>query len=131
MKEMGFILARRHAQSCRVIVFGLGFLFPIALVSYSMPFVLLAVIVCAVGYYLEFNRPDNPQPIPIILLNIAILIIPFKLLFIGSGLIATTLALFCCAIGVIVQRYLFFAQARHVVTTYYRPTATSGGSDLP
>ena len=70
-KEMGFRIARKHAQNLRIIALLLGLIVPLVL-----------------------------------------LLLPFNHFF---GLLAVLSHL----IGVIVQRWLFFAQAKHVVGLYY------------
>jgi DMSO reductase anchor subunit len=75
-REMGFVVARKHARPLRAIS------------------VLLFAIVPAVAAWLAWANPDWAGPV-------------FTL--------ATLLAL----VGVLVERWLFFAQARHLVTLYY------------
>jgi len=75
-KEMGFVLARKHAAPLRAIALLAGFGIPLA-------FLLLAALVPAL-----------------------------KLLFAWA-------ALACGSLGIFVERWLFFAQARHTVMLYY------------
>ncbi len=77
MQEMGFKVARKHAEKLRKIVYLVGFLAPAMLV-------LIAYLV-------------------------------------GGGLAAAAcvLAAVLVLFGAIVERWLFFAEARHVVTLYY------------
>ncbi|HVX76891.1 MAG TPA: DmsC/YnfH family molybdoenzyme membrane anchor subunit [Bradyrhizobium sp.] len=78
MREMGFTIARKHAEKLRK----------------------LSLLALFGG--------------PLVLLLIAILV--------GDGVaasIVTTLAVLLAAAGVLVERWLFFAEARHVVTLFY------------
>ncbi len=75
-REMGFVVARKHARPLRAISLALFALVP------------------AVAAWLAWANPDWAGPV-------------FTL--------ATLLAL----VGVLVERWLFFAQARHLVTLYY------------
>ncbi len=77
LKEMGFRIARKHAQKLRVIATCLGFLLPIALAIAA---------VAASG-----------------------VLVPICWLLAGG----------IAMIGVLVERWLFFAEAKHVVTLYY------------
>jgi DMSO reductase anchor subunit len=77
MREMGYRVARKHAEKLRDHVLRLGFLVPAAALGLSLflgsPLDLLMLVVAALG----------------------------------------------AAFGVIVERWLFFAEAQHVVTLYY------------
>jgi sulfite dehydrogenase (quinone) subunit SoeC len=77
LKEMGFAIARKHAQKLRRISLTLGFIVPLALVA--------AISASGADY--------------------AILLSLFAL---ASGVV-----------GLAVERWLFFAEARHAVTLYY------------
>jgi DMSO reductase anchor subunit len=77
MREMGFVVARKHALILRRLVLIIGFAVPTALLLLSM---------------------------------------------LTSGMIALAagwLAIAAMAFGLIVERWLFFAEAQHVVTLYY------------
>lgn len=76
LREMGFVLARRHARALRAIALVLAYAVPLAaaLVSIAMS---------------------------------------------RTAFAATWLALAAATLGVFVERWLFFAEARHVVTLYY------------
>lgn len=77
MDEMGFRIARKHADKLRVYASLMGFVLPIALIVASV--------------------------------------------FLG-GWIEVLCALFAvafCAVGILLERWLFFAEAQHVVTLYY------------
>lgn len=77
MQEMGFKIARKHAEKLRRLVHIFGFGLPLALIF--------------VGYILG-----------------------------GPVAIATTLvAALSMSFGIVVSRWLFFAEAKHVVTLYY------------
>ena len=78
MREMGFVIARRHAMKLRLIAVMLGCVVPLVL--------------C-----------------------VSILVFAGPLL---TGLLATVAALLAM-VGVLIERWLFFAEARHVVTLYY------------
>ncbi|MBU8975970.1 MULTISPECIES: DmsC/YnfH family molybdoenzyme membrane anchor subunit [unclassified Lysobacter] len=75
-REMGFVLARKHARALRAI----------ALVLFA--------VVPAVASWLAWAHPDWAGPV-----------------FTLGALLTLT--------GVLVERWLFFAQARHLVTLYY------------
>jgi sulfite dehydrogenase (quinone) subunit SoeC len=77
MREMGFQVARKHAQQLRSISIATAFALPLLLTMMS-----LAV----------------PASLAVVL---------------------ATLAVISCAIGLFVERWLFFAEAQHVVTLYY------------
>jgi sulfite dehydrogenase (quinone) subunit SoeC len=77
MREMGYRVARRHADKLRLITLGAGFLGPAALL-------LLAA-----------SLPG------------------------ATGLVAAVVAVMGLGLGVLVERWLFFAEAQHVVTLYY------------
>jgi DMSO reductase anchor subunit len=77
MREMGYVVARKHARSLRLLATGVGFLAPAALL-------LLASQLPA-----------------------------------GAGLFAVAIATLGVGLGVIVERWLFFAEAQHVVTLFY------------
>ncbi|NIA67490.1 dimethyl sulfoxide reductase anchor subunit [Pelagibius litoralis] len=77
MQEMGFRIARRHAEKLRRIVLLAGFCAPALLI-------LLALLM-----------PGVP------------------------GVVATLIAVALFAAGLVVERWLFFAEAKHVVTLYY------------
>lgn len=77
MREMGYVIARRHAARLRLIVQLAGFLLPLLMLMLALSF---------------------------------------------EGLLAlplTLLGLFLLGFGVVVERWLFFAEAQHVVTLYY------------
>lgn len=77
-REMGFVVARKHASKLFIIAFALGCIAPIVL-----------VLAAALS---------------------------------GPGILATALCLVAAlvlAIGLLVERWLFFAEARHVVMNYY------------
>lgn len=78
LREMGFRIARKHADRLRMIALLLGFVVP-----------LLALL--AVGHF-----DGGAAPIAVSLL-----------------------AAIACQIGITCERWLFFAQARHVVTLFY------------
>lgn len=75
-REMGFVLARRHAAKLRALSLALGFAAPLACVVVALAFLTLS---------------------PALAL----------------------LALLLGSIGIFVERWLFFAEARHVVNLYY------------
>lgn len=78
LREMGFRIARKHAQNLRRIAIALGFVVP---------------IMALVGAILT-----------------------------NGGVLATilsALALIACQVGITTERWLFFAEAKHVVTLYY------------
>ena len=77
MREMGYAVARKHAQALRMMTLGAGFLAPAALL-------LLAGSVGGI-----------------------------------AAAFATVVAAAGVAVGVLAERWLFFAEARHVVTLYY------------
>ncbi len=77
LREMGFVVARRHATRLRVIAAMLAFVVP-----------------GAIAAWLLTHR--------------------------GGSLSAVVIALICVHAGLFVERWLFFAQARHVVAEYYR-----------
>lgn len=77
LKEMGFVVARRHSRNLRRIAAGLGFVAPL----------LLTVCGLALGG------------------------VPREAVTIAAAPLATA--------GVLVERWLFFAEARHSVTLYY------------
>jgi len=79
MREMGFQVARRHAQKLRRLAMLLLFAAPLAL--------LLAAVALPAG---------------------------------PLGVAGATLAVLSAAAGVLTERWLFFAEAEHVVTVYYR-----------
>jgi DMSO reductase anchor subunit len=75
-REMGYVLARKHARPLRAIA------------------VLLFALVPAVAAWFAWAQPDWAGPV-------------------------FTLAAMLALVGVAVERWLFFAQARHLVTLYY------------
>ncbi len=77
MREMGFVVGRKHAEKLRGLILGAGFL------------------------------------APAVLLAVALVTIPIVATFL------TGLAIVSCAIGIFTERWLFFAEAQHVVTLYY------------
>jgi DMSO reductase anchor subunit len=77
MKEMGFRVARKHAQKLRLIVHVLAF---------ALPLVLTMVTIFGSG---------------------------------AIAVLAAVLAVLLQLPGMLVERWLFFAQARHVVALYY------------
>lgn len=77
MREMGYRVARKHADKLRTIAGLVGIFAPISLL----------LIAAALG-------PER-------------------------GSIPVFLAALCGSVGVVVERWLFFAEATHVVTTYY------------
>ncbi len=76
MREMGFQVARKHADKLRLIAIAMAFGLPI-------------------------------------LLLLAMLAVP------GLAAIFTVLAVIAHGVGLLVERWLFFAEAQHVVTLYY------------
>jgi DMSO reductase anchor subunit len=76
MREMGYRVARKHADKLRLIVLAAAFAVPIA-----------ASLLSLVGG--------------------------------SAGIAAAALAALSMALGLIVERWLFFAEAQHVVTLYY------------
>jgi sulfite dehydrogenase (quinone) subunit SoeC len=78
-REMGFVIARKHASKLFVIAVGLGGIVPVAAV-------LLALLL-------------GPG---------------------AAGIALAFLGLSCHAAGMLVERWLFFAEARHAVMNYYR-----------
>jgi DMSO reductase anchor subunit len=77
MREMGYTVARRHADRLRRLVLAVGFALPALLLALALP---------------------------------------------GDGLLASLarwVAIGAMAVGLIVERWLFFAQAQHVVTLFY------------
>ncbi len=79
LEEMGFKVARKHADKLRLISVLTGFVFPVVL-----------------------------------------LLTAWSLNFTGPVLIAALAsAVLLCGVGIIVERWLFFAEARHVVTLFY------------
>jgi DMSO reductase anchor subunit len=79
MKEMGFVVARRHALKLRAIALGL----------WSLP--------VAMSFFLASEGP---------LVTVSVL----------AGALAMTL-------GLLIERWLFFAEAKHTVMLYYRQPA--------
>ena len=77
LREMGYAVARKHAQKLRLVVLLLGF---------ALPLVALLMTLQA--------RPG---------------------VAVAGGLVATL----SMAVGLLVERWLFFAEAQHVVTLYY------------
>ena len=77
LEEMGFRIARKHAQKLRVIALCLGFLLPLALAIAAVAASGVTVPIC--------------------------------------WLLAAAVAM----AGVLIERWLFFAEARHTVTLYY------------
>ena len=77
LDEMGFRVARKHADKLRRIALVFGFVLPLLLF----------------GALLMFS-------------------LPFPALWAGLGVLS-------CAVGIVGERWLFFAEARHVVTLYY------------
>lgn len=77
MREMGYMVARKHAQTLRWLALGAGFLAPALLLALST----------ASGS--------------------------------GPASVLAALATLCVAVGVLAERWLFFAEARHVVSLYY------------
>lgn len=75
MREMGYAVARRHAERLRRIAANLAFVVP--------------ALLLLLGIYL------------------------------GAPLPFTTLATLLAAVGLLVERWLFFAEAQHAVTLYY------------
>jgi len=76
MREMGYRVARKHAEKLRLIVLAAAFAVPIA-----------AILLSLVGG--------------------------------TAGIFAAALAVLSMALGLIVERWLFFAEAQHVVMLYY------------
>ena len=76
-REMGFVIARRHARKLRLVAEALAFALPAALTLASLAL---------------------PQ---------------------AAGTAALTLAAVAMTAGLMVQRWLFFAEAMHTVTLYY------------
>jgi DMSO reductase anchor subunit len=81
LREMGFVIARKHAQKLRRIALILGFAVPLVLT-------LLAALIGG----------------PI-------------------GKLASVLGVLCAMAGMLAERWLFFAEARHTVTLYYGASA--------
>jgi len=77
MREMGFTIARKHAERLRTISL-------LALFAAPLLLMLIAILVSGV-----------------------------------AAAVAAVLAVLVAAIGVLVERWLFFAEARHVVTLFY------------
>lgn len=77
MREMGYVVARKHVEKLRTIVQLVGFVLPVVALILSL----------TIG---------------------GVLTLPLQLL-----------ALVALACGVLVERWLFFAEAQHVVTLYY------------
>ena len=77
MREMGYAVARKHAQSLRLMALGAGFVGPAALLI------------------LASSLPTVPATV------------------------AVAVAALGAAVGVLAERWLFFAEAQHVVTLYY------------
>jgi len=77
LKEMGFRIARKHANKLRVIALLLGFVVPFALIVLAL-----------------YGLPQLQTPIAI-------------------------LAVVAGICGIVTERWLFFAEAKHVVTLYY------------
>lgn len=77
MREMGYTIARTHAEKLRRLCLGFGFALPVVLLLLSIP--------AGLGFAISL------------------------------GLVATLVTTF----GVLVERWLFFAEAQHVVTIYY------------
>ena len=77
MLEMGFRIARKHANTLRKISIVLGFLVPAAVLGTTL------------------------------------------VIDLGLGVYPAAIALLSMAIGVVIERWLFFAEAKHVVTLYY------------
>ncbi len=78
MREMGYQIARRHADKLRVLAIMFGFLVPLLLLG---------------GGSLMGSADATP--------------------------IISGLALAISAVGILIERWLFFAEAKHVVTLYY------------
>ncbi len=78
LEEMGFKIARKHAEKLRRIAIWFGFVAPLLL----------------------------------ILLSLALSSPVASLLVLGLAVVAT-------GVGIVVERWLFFAEAKHVVTLYY------------
>jgi sulfite dehydrogenase (quinone) subunit SoeC len=78
LKEMGFIIARKHAHKLRWIAAILGFVLPFIMIGFAM-------------HYLQDS--------------IKVLTVVFAAIF--------------CLLGLLFERWSFFAEAKHVVTLYY------------
>ncbi|WP_284126107.1 dimethyl sulfoxide reductase anchor subunit family protein [Parerythrobacter aestuarii] len=78
LREMGFRIARKHAEKLRLIALALAFLLPVAGLAWT---------------FININPTVN------------------FILLIGCWL--------SCQAGITVERWLFFAEAKHVVTLYY------------
>ncbi len=77
MREMGYLVGRRHARTLRLLAVLLGFILPLITTS--------LILISA-----------------------------------GTGeLMFATIAFLSAAVGVAIERWLFFAEAQHVVTLYY------------
>jgi sulfite dehydrogenase (quinone) subunit SoeC len=76
LREMGFVLARRHARRLRALALGLGLLLPV------------------------------------------LLLVP-SVLWPATASVALPLAALIFQLGALVERWLFFAQARHTIQSYY------------
>ena len=81
LKEMGFRIARKHAQRLRLIARLSAFILP------------------------------------------ALLTLPAFFASGGAALTASVLAVLSAALGLVVERWLFFAEAKHTVTLYYGAAA--------
>lgn len=77
MREMGYKIARKHAQKLRRMALILAFAVPLG-----------AILVSLIGHAM-------------------------------LGLAATLIALASAAVGIVLERWLFFAEAEHVVNVYY------------
>jgi DMSO reductase anchor subunit len=77
MREMGYTIARKHAEKLRTLVLVLAFAAPIA--------ALLLTLITAPG----------------------------------AGIAGSVLAALLMAVGLVVERWLFFAEAEHVSMLYY------------
>ncbi len=95
LKEMGFQIARKHAAKLRWFALLFGFVFPLLIV--------LAII------FLRIGREQICGIVPPC----------FPTSFSNLGKVMLLLAGLSCAIGLIIERWLFFAEAKHVVTLYY------------
>ncbi len=93
LKEMGFKIARKHASKLRWIASFLGFIAPIALTALGAYF--------GQGLSCSFTGPCEVTG------------------FSGLSKLLIILAGLSCAVGLIIERWLFFAEAKHVVTLYY------------
>ena len=95
LKEMGFQIARKHASKLKTFSILFGFTFPLLMVA--------AII------FLRVGREQICGVVPPCF--------PTSFTGLGKGMLLLTGV--SCAIGLCLERWLFFAEAKHVVTLYY------------